>query len=87
VRHDHDGRRACDAFEVVVLGDPVAQVAAALGELRERARVGERFRNAAAFRIGDEVENGELQGSEPFFVQKGDRSDQGVLLNSDLSPF
>ena len=48
---DHDRRRrAGDAGHVVVLGQPEAAVAPALGVLREVERVGERLRRVAALR-------------------------------------
>jgi len=65
VPHQHDGRRARHAFEVVVLGDPVAQVAPALGGLGEEPRRLERARDRAALRIGGEVEDGEGCAAEP----------------------
>jgi hypothetical protein len=54
---DHDGRgRAGDAGHVVVLGEPEAAIAPALGVLREVERVRQRQRRVAAFDDGGEIE-------------------------------
>src|SRR6185312_16473926 len=47
-----------DPLEVVVLGDPVARVAQALGVPRELARGAKRLGEVAALGIGDQVEDG-----------------------------
>ena len=57
---DHDRRRrARDAGHVVMLGEPEAAIAPALGVLREVERVPERLRGGAAFDDRREVEDGE----------------------------
>ena len=55
---DHRGRRAGDAAHVVMLGEPVAEIAEALGVAGEVERVPERLRDVAAFGDRREVENG-----------------------------
>ena len=55
---DHRGRRAGDARHVVMLGEPVALVAEALGVAGEVERVPERLRDIAAFGDRRQVENG-----------------------------
>ena len=58
VPDDHRRRRAGDARHVVMLGQPVAAVAPALGVAREVERVAERLRGVAALDDRREVEDG-----------------------------
>jgi hypothetical protein len=51
VAHEHDRRRARDALEVVVLGDPVAVIAEPLRVPREIPRGRERLRERSAVGI------------------------------------
>ena len=62
---DQDGRRrARDPGHVVMLCDPVAPVAEALGVLRELERVPQRPAGVGAGRDGCEIEDGERGGAE-----------------------
>src|SRR5690606_13643878 len=56
VRDDDGGRRARDARNVVVLGDPDAPIAPALGVPREVARVVERAARVGLLRDARELE-------------------------------
>jgi len=59
VTDHHGGRGARDARHAVVLGEPVATVAPALGVLRQIERVAERLRGRAALGDGRQVEDRE----------------------------
>ena len=74
---DDRRRRAGDAGHVVMLGQPVAVIAPALGVLREVERVAERLRGGAARAIGREIEDGE--GRHVHYVTSG-----GCVMVPDL---
>ena len=55
---DHHFRcGACDARQIVVLGEPVTRVAEAIGELRQVERIAQRRRPWSGGRDGREIEN------------------------------
>ena len=58
-RNDHRGRGAGNARHVVMLGEPVAAVAEALGVAGEITRVRQRLRRVAAFQDRRKIENRE----------------------------
>ena len=64
VRDDDRGRGARDAGHAVMLGEPEAMVAPALGVAREVERVAERLRGVAALDDRREVENGKRDHDE-----------------------
>ena len=57
--NDHRGGRARDAGHVVMLGQPVAVIAPALGVLRQIEAIPERIRGGAAFDNRRQIENRE----------------------------
>ena len=73
---DHRGGGAGDARHVVVLGEPVAGEAPALGMAGEIERVGERLGGAAASDDGRQIENGEWD-HERTGLRRVDRTNIG----------